>query len=111
MPSLNTEAATCILTKLRNREVSVLSWMNDKSGMLEWYDSEEVFIVDSEHAVSNWTVQNDLDLSTGTKNRQILQPSAYFDGCLQLTDPTEIYHCITGWSAGCADTAVSCPVP
>ncbi|MFT3771474.1 MAG: hypothetical protein QM820_39165 [Minicystis sp.] len=110
-PSIDMEAATCILTKLRDREVSALSWMNDKSGMQQWNETETVFIVDSEHAVSNWTRANDLDLYSGTRNRQILKPAAYFDGCLQLTDAKEIYACITGWSAGCADQPVSCPVP
>jgi hypothetical protein len=104
-------AATCILTKLRDREVSALSWVNNRSGMGEFEDTEDLFIVDGEHAFANWTVANDLDLSSGTRNRQLLKPPAYFDGCLQLTDPSAIYACLIDWSAGCDDVPVSCPAP
>jgi hypothetical protein len=104
-------AATCILTKLRDREVSALSWVNNRSGMGEFQDTEDLFIVDGEHAVANWTVANDLDLSSGTRHRQLLKPPAYFDGCLQLTDPSAIYACLIDWSAGCDGVPVSCPAP
>lgn len=100
-------APACILTKLRDREVSSLTFGKDIS--YDMSTSETVFVVDAQHGVSNWTYENDLDYGGGTRNRRILQPPSYFDGCLQLTDPTAIYACLSSWDAGCDGVAVTCP--
>jgi hypothetical protein len=102
-------AATCVLQALRDRTISRFSTTDNQSSIGNFAFRETVFIVDAAHAVSNWENDQDLDVSTGTDNRQILKPAAYFDGCLQLTDPNEIWKCLSAWSDGCADTAVSCP--
>ena len=105
-------AATCILEALRDRTISQYWTLHDFGAVAgQNADGETVFIVDALHAVSNWRSEQDLDFATGTKNRQILKPPAYFDGCLQLTDPTQIWSCMSDWSDGCADVEVSCPAP
>jgi hypothetical protein len=104
-------AATCVLQSLRDRTVSKYMVKNHEDGIGQYYTDETVFIVDSAHAFSNWESAQDLDLSSGTKNRQLLKPPAYFDGCLQLTDPTAIWQCMSDWSAGCDPNPVACPGP
>jgi hypothetical protein len=102
-------AATCVLKSLRDRTVSTYVVRNHEDGINQFYTDETVFIVDDAHAFSNWESVQDLDISSGTKNRQLLKPPAYFDGCLQLTDPTAIWQCMSDWSAGCDTNPVACP--
>lgn len=105
-------AATCVLESLRDRTISQYSVENHEDGIGQFYTTETVFIVDDTHAFANWEIAKDLDLTTGTYNRQLLKPPAYFDGCLQLTDATAIWNCMSAWSDGCdTDSAVTCPMP
>ncbi|APR80399.1 Hypothetical protein A7982_05746 [Minicystis rosea] len=107
----NPEAATCILEKLRDREISALNYTSnpewDYIGQFTHYAT--TFILDADHGASNSVTMGDLSKTEARKNRQILKPSSYFEACLSETDPTAIYECIEGWSAGCADVDVPCP--
>ena len=100
-------ALACVLGALRDRQVSQVKFGHNVGG--EFGYEETVFIVDGAHGVSNWNDYQDLGLRTGVRNRQILKPPSYFQGCLAITDPVKVYTCLASWSDGCADTAVSCP--
>lgn len=104
-------AATCILQKLRDREIATLGFASTPKDDFIGQDtySESIFVLDAEHGASSSVQYADLSKKKSRKNRQILQPAAYFDACLAETDPTKIYDCIIGWSAGCADVDVPCP--
>jgi hypothetical protein len=101
-------AATCILAALRDRSIARLSFGYEGNG--PYSHSEEVFIVDVAHGVSNWTDFVDLSTTNGVR-RHMLKPASYFDGCSKLTDPAQTYNCMADWYDGCADTSLSCPVP
>jgi hypothetical protein len=113
VPHFNdTEAAICVLTKLRDREPSTLTlWHYDEFDVFGQYlHSQTIFIVDAEFGASNGEDRYDLGGNVYTTRRQILKPPEYFDGCLAMTDPREMYECMLDWSAGCGDVDVPCPV-
>jgi hypothetical protein len=103
-------AVTCVLSALRDRTVSQVSF-SVTTGMGDYVYTETVFIVDATRGVSNWDYVQDLGHTFGVRNRQIIKPPSYFDGCMQLTDPVQQYDCMSRWSDGCSDTAALCPAP
>lgn len=105
-------APTCLLQKLRDRDIVQLYFeghpADDFIGQHGYMVT--VFILDAEHGASNARTWYDLSYIETRNNRQILKPASFFDACLQETDPAKIYACLTGWSAGCADVDVPCPL-
>jgi len=108
----DTEAAICVLTKLRDREPAALTLWHypecDPFG--QFLRSQTIFILGEEFAASNGEVRQDLSGTVYTTRRQILKSPEYFDGCLAMTDPREMYECMLDWSAGCGDVDVPCSV-
>ena len=102
-------AVTCVLTTLRDRPIAQVTFGSISNGAD--YNEETVYIVSPTLGVSNWNWYQDLGSSSGVRNRQILKPPSYFDGCMQLTDPVQIYNCMSSWSDGCSDTPTTCPGP
>jgi hypothetical protein len=104
------EAADCVLAKLRDREVSKLVYWAD-SGYIpgQFRFTEEIFVLDGEHAASNWFDAHDLSVVWGVRNRQILKPPSYFQGCIDMTDHAAKHDCLSAWSDGCSDVDVTCP--
>ena len=70
---------------------------------------ETLFVLDADHAASNWSDAQDLVTYHGTRNRQLLKPSSYFDQCLSAQDDAALHDCLAAWSDGCSDTGASCP--
>ena len=106
------QAAICLLTKLRDREVAAVQYTGYPSGdSLGQYKKEErIFILDQEYGASNGESWYDLTGYVYTTRRQILKPPSYFEGCLAKTDPVEMYDCMVAWSDGCGEVDVPCPV-
>jgi hypothetical protein len=107
---LDPAAPTCILTKLRDREVAQLSFKAFDAAVEGKYDEVTIFVLDGEQAAANY-VNVYVGPNTSSKYRQLLKPPSYFDGCLALTDPDAIYTCMSDWSDGCGGGAVYCPSP
>jgi hypothetical protein len=105
-------AATCVLQKLRDRELVQLQYektpADDFIGQYTY--TETIFILDPEHGAANAIQWQDLSAYYTRKNHQALQPVAFFDACLAETDAAKIYACLEGWSAGCAFVDAVCPL-
>ena len=108
----DTEAAICVLTRFRNREPSALTLWHYNAGDVfgQFLKSQTIFIIDGEIAASNGEDRLDLGGNVYTTRRQILKAPEYFDGCLAMTDPLQMYECMLDWSAGCGEADVPCPV-
>jgi hypothetical protein len=103
-------APACVLQKLRDRAIVAISFDDQRQALDGFGSSETVYILDADHAASNRAEYRDLVTVYRTKNRQILKPASYFDGCMKETDPEAIFACLSDWSMGCADVDVGCPV-
>ena len=103
-------AARCILEKLRDRTIAKLSYRYD-FGLIagQYSDQETIYIVDSEHGLSDIYQARDLGSTQGTNNRALLAPVSYFEECLTHNDDATLLECIRSWSSGCADVAGTCP--
>ena len=73
-------AARCILEKLRDRTIAKLSYRYD-FGLIagQYSDQETIYIVDSEHGLSDIYQARDLGSTQGTNNRAVLAPVSYFE--------------------------------
>jgi hypothetical protein len=104
-------AARCILSHLRDRTISQLSYRYDLKDSVpgQYANYETIYIVNAEHGLSNLREMRDLGSNLITTNRALLRPASYFEECLTHTDDLTLMNCIRGWSSGCADVAVTCP--
>ena len=100
-------AAVCVAEALRDRRPSRLQLdYRATAGDPNFY--ETIFVLDNTYAVSNKSVVAGFSGHV-TTNRQLLQPPAYFDGCVASSTDGDFYDCLADWSGGCGDDPVGCP--
>jgi hypothetical protein len=104
----NVGAVRCVAEQLRDRAAVTLT-IETVQPLPSGPSRSVIYIVDGGHAGSWDTREGDLGAYCSTRRRQILQPAAYFDGCLAEADPVAMHACISDWSVGCAEVAADCP--